>query len=322
MSIVKSILDKIPDVIDFDFCTAMNPTSKSFFLDNSSNKDIYYKIQYQESKERQAKDNTYFNKILEGFKISPLEGIIPKHSKQEIVIGIFPKEAQVLIANCKIILDEIASKIIKMSFISKYPHVKINRNNLDFGNVLIGKSKEMELIIKNPEKVPAKFTIVRETETHIKSQNCFHLKTMSGEIPKNCSYLIKIMYVPNNPDVLSYESFTVKVNGGNEILFNCFGKCLPLSTSISSKQVNFESIELGKSNSKVIRVFNDSDNETFFQFYYSNEGIFSFQPKQGLIKPHSNERISVSFNPRENITYYDKAFCLFKHHMLVVSYIS
>ena len=90
-------------------------------------------------------------------------------------------------------------------------------------------------------------------------------------------------------------AFKIKVNGGNEIIFNCYGKCLSLNTSISSRQVNFESIELGKTNSKVIRVFNDSDTDTLFQFYYSNEGIFSFEPKQGIIKSRSNERISVKF---------------------------
>jgi hypothetical protein len=302
MNIVKQILDKIPDVIDFNFITAKNPATKSFLLDNPSSKDIYYKFHYKQ-----------------GFQISPIEGILGKHGKQEVVIKVLPQEAEVLISNVKIILDETASKIIKISFISKYPHIKINRSNIDFGNVLIGKSKEMDLIIKNLEKVSANFTIERETNTYIKSQNCFHLKVNSGEIPENCSFLVKILYTPTNPDVFSYESFKIKVSGGNEIIFNCYGKCLSLNTSISSKQVNFESIELGKTNSKVIRVFNDSDTDTFFQFYYSNEGIFSFEPKQGVIKLRSNERISVKFSPRENMTYYDRAFCLFKNHLLVVS---
>ena len=174
-------------------------------------------------------------------------------------------------------------------------------------------------IIKNSEKVPLKFFIHRETRTYIKSQNVFHIKTVSGDIPENCSYLLKIKYIPINPDIFSYESFIIKVQGGNEVLINCYGKCTSLNTGISSRQVNFESVELGKSTSKVIRVYNDSDVDTYFQFFYSNEGIFGFEPKQGIIKNRSNERISVFFTPRENISYYDKAFCLFKNHLLIVS---
>ena len=301
-NIIKKILDEIPDVLDFNFITAKNKSTKTFIMDNPSEKNIYFKIQAKEE-----------------LLINPREGILAKKSKLEVKIEITPNEAEVLISNCKIILDEIASKIIKLSFISKFPHLKVNKTNIDFGNVLISKTKEMELILKNTEKVPAKFTIQRESRTYIKSQNTFALKSTSGEIPENCSFLLKIRYSPINPETLSYESFIIKVHGGNEIVFNCFGKCLSLNSSISSRQVNFESIELGKNTSKVIRVFNDSEVETFFQFYYSNEGIFSFVPKQGVIKPRSNERITVSYFPRENISYYDKAFCLFKNHLLVVS---
>ena len=298
----KQILDKVPDIIDFNFITAKNIAQKSFILENPTNKNIYFKIQHKE-------DNI--------FSVSPFEGILHKNQNVEIKISVIPQEAEVLVSNIKLNLDETATKIIKISFISKYPYLKISRNNLDFGNVLIGKSKEMELILKNTEKVPLKFVINRLSH----SNKVFHLKTSSGEIPENCSYLLKITYIPQHPDIFSYETFNIKVNGGNEIKFNCYGKCNLISSSISSRQVNFESVEQGRSAGKVIRVFNESEVETSFQFFYSNEGIFSFVPKQGIIKSRSNERISVYFNPRENMSYYDRAFCLFKNHIIVVSFL-
>lgn len=302
MSIYEKILNGVPDHLDFNFVPAKNTAEKKITLDNSAGtKNIYFKIINHK-----------------GFCISPTEGILSKASKVDITITVFSHEAEVIIANVKIILDEASSKVLKLSLVSKYPQIKLNRYNLDFGNLLINKQKEMDLIIKNPEKVPANFEIHRLNPNIIDDQHTFILNHTSGTIPENCSFLLKIRYVPLHAEVFSYESFEIRIKGGPTEIFNCYGKCYGLTASISSKQVNFESIEYGQFTSKVLRVYNLSDTETSFQFFYGDNGVFSFEPKQGIIKPKSNERISVYFNPKEHLTYYDRTFCLFKNHLLFV----
>ena len=251
MKTYESILSGIEEVLDFNFITAKNKAEKIIYLNNiNGNKDILFKI--INNKE---------------FQVTPSEGILHKNSIVEISITVFPNQAEVQIANLKIILDKTVSKVVKMSFISKYPQIKLNRANLDFGNILINQTKELDLIIKNQEKVPAKFEIDRISPEFIPHQNSFHLKETKGEIPPNCSFLLKIKFVPKHPEVFSYESFQVRINGGTSEIFNCFGRCKGLIASLSSKHVNFESVELGVKTSKVIKVYNHSEIDSEFQFY-------------------------------------------------------
>ena len=303
MKTYENILNGIEEVLDFNFITAKNKAEKKIYLNNiNGNKDILFVIVNNKD-----------------FQITPSEGILYKNSIVEVLITVFPNQAEVQIANLKIILDKTVSKVVKMSFISKYPQIKLNRTNLDFGNILINQVKELDLIIKNQEKVPAKFEVDRTSPEYIPHQNSFHLKDSKGEIPPNCSFLLKIKFIPMYPEVFSYESFQVRINGGTSEYFNCFGRCKGLSASLSSKHVNFDSVELGAKTSRVIRVYNHSEIDSEFQFYYQNDGVFKFEPRQGKINAKSNERITVSFNPKENISYYDRCFCLFRNHILFVS---
>lgn len=305
MNYCKQILDKIPEIIDFDHITVKNKISKSFKLVNTSSKNIYFKINHKE----------------ESFNIHPKEGILQRNSKIEVVISILPEKAEVLISNCKIILDENSSKIVKISYISKYPNLKISRNNFDFGNVLINKQKEMEIILRNTEKVDATFQIKKLNKDFYGNHQNFHLNNVIGFVPQNCSFLIKVKFVPSNPDTFFYESYVILVEGGREIVFNCYGRCTSLSCSISSKIVNFESIEVGLTATKIIRVFNHSEADTYFQFYNYNDGVYEFLPKQGSIKPNSNERVLINFKPRDIMSYSDRIFCIFKDHLIIVSFI-
>lgn len=136
MDLYDHIVAKITDTLDFGFVSVQNTFEKSVLIENPSNKNIHFKV-----------------KALEIFKVDVKEGTISKNSKYELKVKITPESAKVIISNMMIVLDDSHSKIIKLSAIGKYPNLKINKNALDFGHVLIGNSKEMELIIQNTEKV-------------------------------------------------------------------------------------------------------------------------------------------------------------------------
>ena len=295
------ILEKIPDTIDFGFISVQNLTTRSIFLENPSDQSIIFKID---------SENVYL--------FEPNQGVIMKKHKIEIKIKIVPETASVLIASAMIILDEKTQKIIKLSSIAKYPYLKINRNSLDFGNILIGKSKEMELILTNSEKVPAKFSISKKSIPYGRITEYFYLSTKEGFIPAENSFLIKIKFVTHHPGQFSYETFEVITNGGNISRFSCFGNCLALITHISCKNVNFHSIELTSSMSKFIRLYNESDEQTTFQFYHNNDGPFKITETEGVIGPKTNIRVNVIFKPNDTITYYERVFCLIRNHNVLV----
>jgi hypothetical protein len=48
---------------------------------------------------------------------------------------------------------------LKLSAIGKYPFITIDRQNFDFGSLLVGKSASKDIIITNSSEVPTTFTI-------------------------------------------------------------------------------------------------------------------------------------------------------------------
>jgi hypothetical protein len=299
--VYEKILEKIPDTIDFSFITVKNETFKTFSIENPSEFSVFLKIESA---------NTYI--------FEPNHIVLKKKQKTDIKVKITPETATVIIASAIFTLDEKSTKVVKLSSIAKYPYLRISGNVLDFGNVLIGKSKENEIIIHNPEKVPARFEIKKETNVPGRPIEQFFLSSYKGEIPPSSSFLINVKYVTTYPNFFSYETFQVKTKGGNVNRFSCLGNCLSLNTYPNAKNVNFGSIELTAGVTKLIRIFNDSEVATPFQFFHSNDGPFIINDTQGIIEPKSNVRVHISFRPNETMIYYDRVFCLIKNHFLYV----
>lgn len=303
--IYDKILDKIPKELDFGFVAVKNEAVQYITIDNNNKFQIPFNL-----------ESTEF------FKFEPSVGNLPKMGKIEIKIKTCPQSAVVSVANAQVILGKDItrkSKVLKMTVISKYPYLKIFKNVLDFGNVIIGKSKELELVINNPEKVPAKFSIEKKKFSNSKSIEQFYLSEINGIVPPNSSFLLKIKYVTSYPNYFSYETFDIITKGGNVNRFNCIAHSLALNTNISEKFINFYSLELNSSKTKMIRLFNESDEMTYYQFFYNNDHVFLFDELEGTIPAKSNVRVTITFKPKETISYYDRIFCLIKNHFLFVN---
>ena len=298
------ILDKVPREIDFGFIAVKNESVQIITIENQNKFPVPFTI-----------DSTDI------FKFEPNCGNLPKLGKTEIKIKICAQSAIVSIGNAQLILGKDTTrkaKVIKLNAISKYPYLRIHKNILDYGNVVIGKTKELELIINNPEKVPARFIVEKKKFVNAKLIEQFYVSDLSGIVPPNSSFLLKVKYVTSYPNYFSYETFDIITKGGNVNMFNCIGHSLALNTNISEKFVNFYSVDLNSTKTKMIRLFNESDEQTYFQFFYNNDHVFLFDQLQGVIPAKSNVRVTITFNPKETISYYDRVFCLIKNHFLFV----
>jgi hypothetical protein len=148
--------------------------------------------------------------------------------KFEIKVSILPQSAIVSVGNARVIIgegNESKIKIIKLSSISKYPYLKIQKSVEDFGNVLIGKTVENEIILANLEKVPANFIIKGKKLNDAKIIEEFSLSEFSGTIPPNAQYLIKIKY-NNYANQYSYDTFEIFTRKYDSIFMYCeFIRC-------------------------------------------------------------------------------------------------
>jgi hypothetical protein len=302
--VLEKILEKVPKDIDFGFIAVKNEVTKTFQIENNNKFQIPFEFDSSEI-----------------YKFNPSEGNLPRMGKIEIKITMNPQSAIVCVSNAQLILGKEAnrkSKIIKISSISKYPYLKIHKTILDYGNVVIGKTKELDIIINNPEKVPAIFFIEKKKFIDTKIIEQFYVNHTHGIVPPNSSYQLKVKYVTSYPNFFSYETFDIITKGGNVNRFNCIAHSLSLNTNISERFVNFFSVELNESKTKMIRLFNESDELTYFQFFYNNDHVFILSQLEGVVPGKSNVRVTITFKPKECITYYDRIFCLMKNHFLFV----
>lgn len=300
----SKILEYFPSEVEFGFIPVKNQAVKIFQVENKNKFNINFIIETNDI-----------------FQFNIEKGFIPKLSKMEFKISVLPNNAIVSVGNARVIIGENKDKqmkIIKLSFISKYPYIKIQKNILDFGNVLIGKTIENEIILSNPEKVPANFIIKKKQLIEGKTVEEFFLSDLSGIVPPNSQFLIKIKFNSIYTNHFSYETFEVIVKGGNIICFSCIANSLGIRTNINEKFINFQSVELNDSKTRMIRLFNESSEATAFQFFYNNEGVFHLDQLQGIIPANSNVRIRINFKPIETITYYERIFCITKNHFLFV----
>ena len=305
--IFDKILDKVPRDVDFGFVAVKNEVTRTMHIENITKFQIPFEFD--------SSDMYHF---------SPSEGNLPRMGKIEIKVTMNPQSAIVSVSNAQLILgkeNNQKSKVIKISSISKYPYLKIHKTILDYGNVVIGKTKELDIIINNPEKVPATFYIEKKRFNDCKQIEQFYVSNSHGVVPPNSSFQLKVKYITSYPNFFSYETFDINTKGGNVNRFNCIGHSLSLNTNISERFVNFFSVELNQTKTKMIRLFNESEENTQFQFFYNNDHVFILNQLEGVVPAKSNVRVTITFKPKECITYYDKIFCLMKNHFLFVKFL-
>jgi hypothetical protein len=296
----KEILNSIPESIDFNFIPVKAVSTKQIILTNSYETSIYFKITNAE-----------------GYSFRPNEGILIKNKPVTIEVLIEPISASVIVANAQITLDKKISKIFKLSCVSKYPYLTINRNHFDLGVIEYGKSSFGEIIISNSEPVTGRFTIVQTSAQPGKHPKIFKLSTNKGEVPPQNSFLVKINFTPFFPKSSSYETYEIRTNGGNVVKFSLTGGCTPLKIFLNAKHINFNTVELGSSVTKLIRIYNESDLETDYQIMHTNgSSVFFIKENeiQGTIRPHTNLRVNVTFKPNQTSLFYERVYCIARNH--------
>lgn len=75
--------------------------------------------------------------------------------------------------------DQDEPKIFKLSAIGKYSYVSCSTDNVNFGEILVGKQVTRELVLKNSSPISAKFKIVSETQGDSKD-SCFGVTPSEG----------------------------------------------------------------------------------------------------------------------------------------------
>jgi hypothetical protein len=86
------------------------------------------------------------------------------------------------------------TRSLKVSAIGKYPFITINQEQIDFEELLIGKSCTKEITITNSSPVPTSFKISRTSDDG-KDQS-INLSHDSANLQPNTSFTVVVTYTP------------------------------------------------------------------------------------------------------------------------------
>lgn len=300
---------QVPDCLEFGYCRVGTPENQTFTIVNTSSTVCRYGFASEifELSPRQGK---------RCIKISI--GTLQPNQKAEITVTYKAEEAKTVVEAVRLNINEEEWRTVKMTAIGKYPYISLSTHKLDFGELLAGLSITKEVILKNPSLVPAEFVVEKE-EADKDVLACFALDYTKSTIPPNSSFLIKVKYSPFVVNLYSCTHFKVKVKGGNEEQLNCTGQALGVEVGLSAKSIQFGEVTYGNTTNRVLHIHNYSSQAATFQFINDRKNVFSFSKKEGVIKPHSDFRIVITFCPTDTINFYERIFCIVKNHIILVS---
>ena len=127
-----------------------------------------------------------------------LIGSIGPKSKKEIQIIFRTEEAKVVIATIIVKVTDNSGKevtrVVKVSAIGKYPFIILDSQNVDFGNLLVGKTKSKEFVLQNDSLVPTQYVIEKVSDDgHDKAIQVDHT---SGTLPPGHRAKVTVTYTP------------------------------------------------------------------------------------------------------------------------------
>lgn len=99
--------------------------------------------------------------------------------------------------------------------------------------------------------------------------------------------------------------------------FECTGIATGFLFYFNTMSINFGEIKLGSTTNRLLTVNNDSDLPAKFEFFNDKNNIFGFSKSKGVVKAKSNARIIINFTPNNTLQYYERVFCIVRHHIVL-----
>jgi hypothetical protein len=223
--------------IEFNLIAINTLNEKIFDLENFSRKDaVKFEIK-----------STIFD-------ISPLTGVIKPKGKVPIKISITAKEAKLLSATTTIQINDEKPKLIKLSALGKYAFITCENKEINFNEIIVGKTSTKELIIKNNSCVRCKINIIESSSSD--PNPVFSFNTYEKFIPAEHEFKLEITYTPSVVKLFSCQHFRIFTESGNSFEVQLSGQANGIDLDFSAKIIDFGEIKINQKRSKTIQIKN------------------------------------------------------------------
>uniref|UniRef100_A0A7S1PHR2 Abnormal spindle-like microcephaly-associated protein ASH domain-containing protein n=1 Tax=Percolomonas cosmopolitus TaxID=63605 RepID=A0A7S1PHR2_9EUKA len=324
---LKAIVPKIsvdisPRQVDFGLCAVRDTVEQQVCLIR------------REAHHAAPQERIKFQWYLENesiFSIEPKVGEL-HGDKMQLMVRFRPQEAMTALASavCCINGEKDPSLILKMSGIGKYSFLTLNKNALDFGDVLVNQTTKKSFEICNKSLVGSQFSVHRivgspsETSTQGQAPSVFSFKPSSGYIEAEGKSTIQVTYAPHTNESIDNETFeirTLDTNVTNKRRLLCEGRALGPHVSIvgGSNVINFGDVNVGKPVQRVLELKNhspiyveveivDAHRVEASTITKPNAAPLTFKFTTASIAPNSSVKIPVSFTLQAPINYYERYY--------------
>jgi hypothetical protein len=332
---VRATIDKLilsaPEFLDLGFCTTHQITTLAFMLTNDGEVDAPFQWDSPAP-----------------FRLDPASGIIPIGGQEQITITIMPEDASVYASTAVCHVGTGVHAIIpepiirtKLSAKAKYAHINISEGEVNFNEVVSGMTAaSKQLKLRNTTVVPAEFTLIRFDQDR---DEVFGVYPKFGVVPPLGEIDVTVTYTALAMGCYSLDRYSFRTHGGCDAVLCCKALSVPPKITLCKEAVtrvpkfgevetdegtmvingtkfreaapefslNFRDVEVGKVETRLLYLRNDSNRDTPFCIVADEGGTFQMFPKMGIIPAlYKQYPVKVIFTPPKPINYYRRFFVL------------
>ena len=300
---------KMPPAVDFGYGAVNELMQKDFTFVNDGDVAVSYKW---------AVDLP--------FVFTPNEGSLEPGETGHVHAEFTPADATVNVVNAICALTDQSGHALptesyncSVTAVGKYPYVRFSEPEIDFGEVMVGRSVEQTVKLMNQSPVGASYEVARGETEHDHVFKCTGKGSQGGYLKQKSHEEFKVQFTPSMPGTFSSESFKAYTPGGNVATVKITGTAIGPSVTLSQSTFQFGSVVAGKSVRRVLDIENHSDLPVHWQIDSECLGTFALGADRGVLEPKfqgipGKAQVVVTFAPIEPANYHKRIIVALRDH--------
>ena len=300
---------KMPPAVDFGYGAVNELMQKDFTFVNDGDVAVSYKW---------AVDLP--------FVFTPGEGSLEPGETGHVHAEFTPADATVNVVNAICALTDQSGHALptesyncSVTAVGKYPYVRFSEPEIDFGEVMVGRTVEQTVKLMNQSPVGASYEVARGETEHDHVFKCTGKGSQGGYLKQKSHEEFKVQFMPSMPGTFSSESFKAYTPGGNVATVKITGTAIGPSVTLSQSTFQFGSVVAGKSVRRVLDIENHSDLPVHWQIDSECLGTFALGADRGVLEPKfqgipGKAQVVVTFAPIEPANYHKRIIVALRDH--------
>ena len=238
------------------------------------------------------------------FSVNPSKFNVASGDSQEVKVTFTPTDTSVFNGRLSVFHNASGSPgIINLSgkgTSKAIAIINLSESKIDFGIVTINKKLQKLFLVKN------KGTATLLVDSMSINNSAFSIDSVKFNVAPGDSQEVKVTFTPK--DSITYNAvLNIFHNAsGSPAIINLTGKGtlqnIPI-ISLSKETLNFGEVTINNSSIKTFNISNTGTADLLIDSIKSSNNIFIANIQNFIIKPDSNQDVTVTFSPKDSIVY-------------------